>query len=273
MSSETKNNNGIWGALGKAGVLVGLIWGGIQIYNYVFKINDFEAETNGRHSSYSTTPILLKGFNANIDHQAIVKTIIDADGALKSYDYKALKKSVHKEYKYMSYGQNYDNLNPFNPYWQGDYSSIWSFKIKNIGSKPLEELALELPFNGYYKINFPDNTTKVDSFSNKINLKELRPSYEIFVTCWTDADSYDLESDEEKSRFTHKNGWFSISYPVEADGLYAWNIRNRGNPLLFFCALVIFLFIIVYASGEAAGKRKQKSEQENIQENKESENP
>lgn len=271
MSTETKNSNGIWGALGKAGVLVGLVWGGIQIYNNFFKIDDFEAESNGRHSSYSTPPILLKGFNANIDHQAIVKTIIDEDGALKKYDYIALKKLVQKDYRYLSYSENYNKLYPFNESWQGDYNSIWTFKIKNIGNKPLEELALELPFNGYYKINFPDNTTKEDSFSNKINLKELRPSYELFVTCWTDAESYDIESDEEKSRFTHKNGWSSISYPVETEGLYAWNIRNRGNPLFIFGVFVLFIFIITYAFGEAAGRKKQKDEQENAKENKETE--
>jgi len=263
MSADNKTNNGFWSSLGKAGVLVGLIWGGIQIYNYFFKTGDFEAEANGRHTFYKTAPIILDGYKQNINTRAIVKTVIDADGFLKTYNYEKLKHKIDDDYRYLAYSSNYDRINPVKDYrWNGDFTTMWTFKIKNYGNKPLEELALELPFNGYYKVKFPDNTTKVDSFANKINLKELRPSYELSITCWTDNDTYDPESDEEKSRLTHKNGWFSISYPLEvkADSIYALNTKYHGMPIFVFFVIVFFLFIVIYATGESNGLKKQKNE-------------
>ena len=74
------------------------------------------------------------------------------------------------------------------------------------------------------------------------------------------------ERDEEKSRFTHKNGWFSINYPVEVSGLYAWNKKNNNMPLMFLIIFIIFILIISKEVGEVAGIEKQKKAQKIITE-------
>jgi hypothetical protein len=55
--TEKKVDSSFWGYIGKAGVLVALVWGGIQIFNYFFKTGEYEATAKGNHSFYETSPL------------------------------------------------------------------------------------------------------------------------------------------------------------------------------------------------------------------------
>lgn len=246
MTAENKSTNRFWGSLGKAGMLIGLIWGGIQIFSYVFKLDEYEVKVQGKHSFYKTAPILLDGYENSIKYKAIVKTVIESDGSLKNYQLDTLFSEISNNFKYYTYDVNFRSYYPVKDFsWDGDYNSAWEFKITNTGNKPLEELALELPFSGYYAVSFPNDVIKSGFFSNKINLGELRPSYEINIICWSSANYSYPEGDEEKSRFTHKNGWFRIEYPLQASTLDAWNQRNHNLPFLILIFMITFIVIIL----------------------------
>jgi hypothetical protein len=257
---EKKVDSSFWGYIGKAGVIVGLIWGGIQIFNYFFKAGEYESVAKGNHSFYETSPLHNEAYLKSTEYKALVRTIIEKEGALKDYnlDTLLLKLKGSNNSNEKAYFDMYLHEQGIFAYTNQEYSSIWTFSIKNTGNKPLEELALELPFDGTYKIILPNNVIKSNSFSNKIEIGELRPSYEANVYCWTKNSRTFTEDDEEKSRFTHKNGWFSISYPVEVTGVYAWNKKLNDIPLTIGLGILAFLFMIVYAYGEVTGSKKPK---------------
>lgn len=257
-----KKDSPFWSLIGKAGVLVALVWGGLQIYSYLFKTKDFEAIATGRHSGYSTSPVHVNAYQKSAEYKAFVKAIIERDGALKDYHLDSLlnnfKRSTNVRDR-LDYEMFHDNLNVG---YNNDYKSLWTFQVKNNGNNPLQELALELPFKGFCRIILPTGVVKDTFFLNKIDVGELRPSYEITVVCWSDFENYGygMEDAESKSRFTHKNGWFSISYPIEVTGIYAWNKRNMDMPLVILCVIIVFAFMILFASGHSIGYKKAKTE-------------
>lgn len=247
MSKENTSSD-LWSIIGKLGIIVALVWGAIQIYNYLFKTEDYQVEVAGSHSFYETSPVHNKAYKNAIEYKALVKAIIERDGNLKTFELDTLVSKVKKgkdhtlkssfEY-YKSEVSNQEGSDIFN------FNEIWYFTIKNTGHKPLEELSLELPFEGSYKVKLPNDVSKVNSFKNKIEIGELRPSYEATITCWSNNYSFYSEENEEKSRFTHKYGWFSIKYPVQVTGLYAWNKKYDDFPLLLvgiILAISIFFF-------------------------------
>jgi len=258
-----KKESILWGNLGKAGVVVALIWGVIQIYSYFSKTEDYEATAQGNHSKYyETPPPFKKSYIKNGEYRALVKTIIKDRGLLKDYNLETLllqyKNLNNNNQDKINYDINYSQLklNDLNSGYNDDYKSLWTFQVKNSGNKPLEGLALEVPFKGYYKLVLPDNVIKIAQFDNKIDIGDLSPSYEAKIICWTDYDYFPLDDAESKSRFTHKNGWLSISYPMEVTGIYAWNERNQGGPFIILCVIVVFLFLILYGLGQTKGMRK-----------------
>lgn len=258
--SDKKADPALWSYVGKAGVLVALIWGVIQIFNYFFKTGEYEATANGSHGFYETSPIHNEAYLKNAEYKALVRTIIEKEGSLKSYNLDTLLKNLRANNRSSEklYFDMYLNELGMSPYERKEYNSLWTFRIKNSGNKPLEELALELPFDGVFKVVLPGNVIRTNSFSNKIDIEELRPSYEANIYCWTNASMAFIEDDEEKSRFTHKNGSFSITYPVEVTGIYAWNKKNYDTPLLIGLGILAFLFLFIFAYGEAYGSKKMK---------------
>lgn len=270
MSNSENSKKDIWSYLGKIGMLVALIWGIIQIFNYFSKNKDFDAEVNGNHSFYETSPKHRIAFTNANEYKALVKTIISREGNLKTYELDTLLQKIKSDNKSILHYELRNNLSElgFNEY-EKEYNEIWTFSIKNTGDKPLEELALELPFNGSYKVILPNNVILEGDFKNKILVGELRPSYEANVVVWTSSySSYTSTSfeDEDKSRFTHKFGWFSIKYPVEVKGIYAWNKKYDDAPLMF-AAMIILMLIFILGARTGAGLHKKEIESKQKEEN------
>jgi hypothetical protein len=264
MSTEN-NSSPFWGYIGKFGIVVALVWGVIQIYNYFFKTEDYEADTKGSHSFYETSPIHKTAYKNAIEYKALVKAIIEKNGTLKNYELDSLISKVKKgkdatlksnfEY-YKNQATNYSNDDTDN------YNEIWFFTIKNTGHKPLEELALELPFEGSYKVVLPNNISKVNSFKNKVIVGELRPSYEVTIVCWSDSYSFYSIENEDLSRFTHKYGWFGINYPVQVDGIYAWNKKYNDFPLILIACVIGLLIFFLGVNAQYNHAKKQLEEKD-----------
>jgi hypothetical protein len=246
----------IWSYIGKAGVLVALFWGVIQIYNNFFSTGEYEANTRGHHSFYETAPEHYDGYIKSAEYRALVQAIIEDGDALKNYNLDSLLKELKESNRGLEKMRFERNLSDqrISPLGNEEYRSIWEFSIKNNGKKPFEELVLELPFKGYYKVILPNNVQKSGRFNNRIEIGELRPSYEASVYCWSENILSYTKYEEDKSRFTHKNGWFGITYPVEATGLYAWNERSNNAFLMLGIMTLLILLALAFVLGEAIGK-------------------
>ncbi|GEM_PF-2098591 len=266
MSNSDNSKKDIWSYLGKIGLLVALIWGLIQIINFFYKSKDYEAVVNGNHSFYETSPKHRISYTNATEYKALVKTIIKREGNLKTFELDTLLSKIKNDNNSILNYEFRNNLPDlrFNDFGQ-EYNEIWTFSVKNTGDKPLEELALELPFDGICKIILPDNVLREEDFKNKIQIGELRPSYEANIIVWGKSYSSYISSsyeDEEKSRFTHKYGWFSIKYPVEVKGFYAWNKKYDDMPLMFG-SMLILMFVFLF--GTSAGAKLYKKELESKQ--------
>ena len=244
----------IWVYIGKTGVLITIFWGIIQIYNYFSPASGYKAITKGNHVFYETSPLHMDNYIKSFEYRALVKTIIQNEGSLKNYDLDSLLLRYKDSNDFTA---NYYFLNVNS--WETQFKTIWTFSIKNVGNRPLEEVALEIPFEGLYKVSLPNNVTKQGNFKNQVEIGGLKPSYEAQIICWTTSDLRGLDSYEEKSRFTHKYGWFNISYPIEVNGLIAWDQRKNHAPFVWFLYILSILFLIVFGIGfQIGGKRVEK---------------
>jgi len=147
-------------------------------------------------------------------------------------------------------------------------NEMWKFSIKNESNKPFEELSLEVPFDGYCKIEYPNNKVECQKFYNKIEIGVLNPTYVVNVICWRQGYHVLLsESDENKTRFTHKYGCFPIKYPIyTTKGIYVWIIKNDViifYTLFWLIGLLVSFFIIKFII-EMANSIKRKRKLKNV---------
>jgi hypothetical protein len=132
-----------------------------------------------------------------------------------------------------------------------ELNSIWIFKIRNTGNKTLEEIYLELPFDGYYHSRFIGDGFEKGYFNNKILLHDLRASNEIEVIVWGDGKEGEnnLHIYQEKTRITHKDGVFPIEYPVSDNGFLRFNKRYNNIPVLFSICMIGLSIYFSYQAG------------------------
>lgn len=258
---ENKKNIDVWGWIGRIGAIVGIIWGGIQIYTYTIKTDDYDAEAKGLHSFYETSPKYKNAYQKVKDYKALVKSIVSNEGSLKNHELDTLLAKIKKENKSSELRKDFEFYSLIENRYEDNDSEIWSFSIKNKGIKPFEELALELPFEGTYKVIYPDNYIKEGEFKNKIDIGELRPSYEVKVVCWVESVhsyiSFRSIQNEEKSRFTHKYGWFSIEYPIEIEkGFISFNQKYDYFPLVLMITLISIITYILGIYSKVDNKSK-----------------
>ena len=123
--------------------------------------------------------------------------------------------------------------------------SIWWFTIKNEGTKEVNDLTLELPFDGLFRIERSGEVPFFSDFEKNIQIGSLRPSREIRIIVWSKQDvSYPwrLQSIKNETRITHPNGIIDITYPEKVTGVLAWLARTigfRGS----FLGLLILTFV------------------------------
>jgi len=237
-----ENNSKVWGIVGKVSSVLVVLWTLIQIYNGVVK-SQFSAIITGDHNNISYPPSLIQDKNKLFNYEYF----------LYNFSFKATNVTSNRQFDSLLNASNEQNKkeidkklfflysDKFNPH------TMWTFSIKNDGNNPLEELSLELPFSGEYRLASPDSGEIIGTFSNRIKLGTLNPSLTYYLTIWTDESSNYSGYNEENCRVNHKFGTFDISFPYKTGGIIA-KIFKLDFFLIFISILVVILiYILIYA--------------------------
>ncbi|MBC7524468.1 MAG: hypothetical protein H7239_08535 [Flavobacterium sp.] len=228
------NGNKTWTNIGKISIVIGIIWVGIQIYNFLKPT--YSAVIKGDHfpTLYHQAILddkkTLNKFNFFCQEFPFEKENIKSNKELDSLinNFSEKNKSNFENYCYFN-NRNYNKR------------SIWTFDINNSGYSPLEELSIELPFNNCeYRIIGPDNKIINGVFSNRILLGNLNPSFNYQVIVWDDFlnDMYD----ENKCKVHHKYGTFDVSFAYKTYGTVASMLQLAS---IFYVPLLILIFGIL----------------------------
>lgn len=265
--NNTKTGN-FWGILGKLVAILTAAWIIIQIISHFSDPNDIKMEINGNHYPYNIAYKHKKLINEYKEILALDKSYTDninENGmsikklnSLKDYN---VTDDEIKNYRFKSDYNAYMDYNPIINI--ENYNEIWSFNILNKGQKPIEDLIIEIPFKGYYKLLTQKGKSSRGDFENRIQVGNLDPGYSLSVIAWVVNGGYPSPGyNEEKTRVTHKYGWKEIDYPVRIYGLLAWNKRNYNTPLFITIVTIIFILFITFFKGFEYGSKAQKKEDE-----------
>lgn len=237
-----------WSAFGKFALIVTVLWTVTQIYNSYIGDNGFDFVALGKNSKYRLAP----------DHQEFIEKYKNLQVLDKTYREKIdpTGLSINKLIDFSEKTKNSEFLDRYefnkkyaHPFEVPEYNNSWEFQIDNNGKKPLENLILETPFNGVYRITIKDKKDIVGIFNKNIELPDLNPGYSTGVRIWinelTEFDIYD----EEKTRITHKYGFKAISYPKEVGGFIKWLTSYDYVPLQFGFFVLIVLFFFTFLGG------------------------
>ena len=116
------------------------------------------------------------------------------------------------------------------------------FQVQNKGVKDASALTIELPFDGFYKIERAgQKSADLRDFQKTITLGDLSSLESLSVLVWTENSA---NADFERaSRIVHKDGAISIEYPVLVDGFLAW--LQRSKAILSFLMIVMILLYLL----------------------------
>lgn len=263
--TESKQGK-FWVLLGKAGALLTFIWLIIQMVTYFSKPKEYKMEISGNHYFYKTPIPYLEIMNDYNKIMALDKSYVENvnKSGLPISKLIEFEKSTEASKNYFFKSQFNSNISEYGKLinWE-NYNEIWTFNIENTGIKPIEDLLMEIPFKGYYEVNMQKGNSTKGKFDNRIQIGTLAPGYSVNIITWVNnIYSTDPEYNEEKTRITHKYGWEKVNYPVKADGLIAWNIKNQNNPLIVLIFIIFIIIFLAFGFGMDYGPKFQKSEKE-----------
>jgi hypothetical protein len=236
LSSKKSDESRIWGWIGRIAVIIGLIWGAIQIINY-FSQKDAEIVAEGQFYRLVIPDPIIEDFkkkNERINANEIEKLLPEKLEGRYSVA-SGIADFINKD-KSIITATELSNL-----------STYWEFQIQNNGSKESSDLKLELPIKGYYRINKRGESSTGGKFENIISIGNLRPSNSVLVLVWT--NEFVSEYRAQEAKVTSPNGVISVSQPTLVKGGYAW-FYNNIFPIIFFSVIggfiviVLFLFVI-----------------------------
>ncbi len=124
-----------------------------------------------------------------------------------------------------------------------DYNSIWAFNLRNSGDNEIENINLELPFDGRVKISrFEGDSVIYSDYKNIVNVGALRPKNELDITVWSDNSA--RLTYEEDIQFSYPQGAINVSFPYEVRGVVKflakyWFYLMLSTPVIYFA----FLFL------------------------------
>lgn len=259
--TQSKDPKSFWSIIGKLALVLSIFWILIQMYNNFLKRPDYAFDANGNHSVFEIPNEIKSILNEYISVLAIDSALVEDDNKLIKESISSLCKLIQNQnyqgklgidYKIPHYKNLFEAKKTFH-----EYNSYWWFTLTNTGNKPLEDLTLELPFDGYYAVNMKNEKVISGYYKQQIKIGELKPSYSVTIKVWSlnEFDNSYPDWDEEKTRFTHKYGWQKIEYPKEVKGILAWNSKNDNFPLVLFIFALIILFFVVFALGVEYGPK------------------
>lgn len=250
-----KSESQIWSYIGKIGVIVAILWGSIQIINFFVKSPEYSADIKGKHSYYETSPWHFERIYNTLEYKAILSLFNRENKLLNNLDLDSLL-NIYKDKKNIKEKSEFDEIiEQMNEEVNRDYNTIWIFDIKNNGNKTLEDLILEMPYLGYYKVLLPDNPTKVQYFEKSVKIGNIRPSNLAKIYCWTNLKKPITKVEEDSVIFTHKNGVCNVFFPTEINGIYELFYKENGYYILIILMFVTTSFIF-YLFGKKRGYKK-----------------
>lgn len=233
---------------------------------YFSKPKDYKMEISGNHYMYKTPNSYLAIMNEYNKIKSLDKSYLESINkiSLPISDLLKFEKSAEatKNYIFKSRLDNYTSEYGKIIKWE-NYNEMWTINIENTGAKPIEDLLVEIPFKGFYEVNKQKGNSSNGVFDNRIQIGTLDPGYSISIITWVD-DVYSTqpEFNEEKTRITHKYGWQSINYPVKADGIIGWNIKNNNTPLIILIFIIVIIVVLAFGLGVDYGPKFLKKEKE-----------
>ncbi|MFD1000288.1 hypothetical protein ACFQ21_13275 [Ohtaekwangia kribbensis] len=256
--SESKIN--IWTVLGKITAVLSVIWVSTQLYNNYVK-KEYVVTAIGNHS-----PFYLPG-----DLDVVIKNSLESVALRKYLDIgsekldRKISNKIQSKIKKMqtdifsSEEQNFEfeisRISETVGETKTKYGMYWWFTVTNTGQKELEELVLELPFEGYF-VASGTNFNKTGNFKNRIEIGDFAVKQQILVQVWQLNDysiNFAVDQNIEQSRLTHKSGWQKIDYPVQMTGIVAWNENNDNFPLYLTVLIMMISYVFVFSLGEKYG--------------------
>ncbi len=278
MVTNKKININLWNLIGKIATLLTIIWIILQLYSFVYKKKDYNIEAYGEHSIFRIPEKVNKELKKCQKTLALYETYREEIGGKIIPMSKLIKISEEKlnnPWFNNSYEINKYRIKIIIP----DYNELWLFNISNKGLNTIENLILEVPFDGYYKY-IPQIGKENDGYFNKrIKLIDLPPGYSIKVFCWRNTVLSSFSNyDEKKSRITHKYGVEKIKFSAKVSGLLAWNIKYDNLPLYILIVILIYVMIIIFDMGAKYGpiinddEKNDKTKIKSLKEKKENDN-
>ena len=261
---STKRN--FWSIIGQIAVVITIIWTVIQMFTHFFKKDDYIIKVNGNYSTFMIPEYIKQDLNKYKKTLALYETYREVIGG-KIIPMSELLKISEEKLKDPRFKNFYDLNNYHINFKSTDYNELWWFNISNDGNNTIEDLVLEVPFEGYYKFIPQVGAGEYGNFKNRIKLIDLPPGYSIKVFCWRNTFFPSDRYDEEKTRITHKFGVEKIKFPVKVSGLIAWNIKNDNLPLIVLFGIIAILMFIIFSVGvELSPKIKENEKRRKLKE-------
>lgn len=219
------NRKTLWNYIQNLGVLIAAIVGFTQIINLFNKPEDYSLEALGEHHPYKIAS----------QHQSLID------------DYKKII-SLNKTYIKIINKNSTSIENPDTE--EQKIDAFWTFAVKNTCKKPIENIKIEIPFEGYFELTNQNREIITKQFKNFISVGDLNPSYSIKVNAWANTYGSNLNFYEKETKITHKYGYENISYPIKTRGFWGLSKEikkyNKTTKIVFslfpFLPAIIMIF-------------------------------
>jgi hypothetical protein len=105
--------------------------------------------------------------------------------------------------------------------------SIWWITVRNTGRKEVQDLSIELPFDGLYQVEKMGATSVVTNFQRIVDVGSLRSANEVTVIVWAGPaffprSTWCARDVYGQTRVTHPDGVVRIQYTETVSGFQAW---------------------------------------------------
>lgn len=218
------------------GIVISALVGVTHLYDWAGKLSNYRVIATGRYLPYSISEDLIesiKDYKENISLDRIEEEFPEFEQLgldrfkLRSYLADSFPDSEIYELKSIEYH--------------------WLFDLKHRGNKQLDNLVLNIPFDGYYSVKKNDLLMFHGSFEKKIDIGSISPSDELVIDVWTHSflgiSNIKFKGNSNDIFINHTNGKIKIEYFTEVNGFLAWVKRNylliNSLTMLFIAFFIV----------------------------------
>lgn len=212
----TEKAKGGWELVGKLAVVVGLLVGALQLFDWARGRSGLEAD--GDVSVFSLPDSV---------HAALRQEVIESKASLKPDTTAAAQKAYADQQARTAL---LDDVLSARVY--------LSINVRNNGNKEIKDAVAIIPSSGVYRIEGDDVQRSSGEYSGSVKLGTLRPSTGLILSVWVRSD-YVVRS---RVRITHPEGAIAVTFPEHVTGILAWASRNSFSIVVITVGLIGILF-------------------------------